>query len=55
MSEDRNFGYRCDSWNARVGNMSRKLLRSSVPLEQKNVLNIRLFRAHLYLFFVLPN
>ena len=36
MSEDRNLGYRCASWNANVGKMSWRLLRSSKTLEQKN-------------------
>lgn len=36
MSEDRKSGYFCASWNANVGKMNRRLLRSSKPLEQKN-------------------
>ena len=36
MSEDRKVGYFCASWNANVGKMSWRLLRSSKPLEQKN-------------------
>ena len=36
MSEDRKPGYLYASWNANVGKMNWRSLRSSEPLEQKN-------------------
>ena len=36
IREDRNVGYRCAIWKASVGKVSRRFLRSSTPLEQKN-------------------